>query len=78
MLNLYLWCDDPSHEKENKILKNRNMQLKGSRMGHSVKVSLWCVILSTLDFAFLFSNKQLLSAFDVTLPASKWLREATK
>ena len=27
--------------------------LEGSRMGHSVKVSLWCVALA-LDFAFLF------------------------
>ena len=42
--------------------------LKGSRMCHSVKVSLWCVtLLINTRFRFLFQNKQLLSTSDVTL-----------
>ena len=41
---------------------------KGSRMGHSVKASLWCVIL-LIDtrFRFFFRTSNLLRASDVTL-----------
>ena len=42
--------------------------LKGCRMGRSDKVSLWYVSsLINTRFRFLFQNKQLLSAFNVTL-----------
>ena len=58
--------------------KGRKWGFKGCRMGRSDKVSLWYV--SSLDFAFLFKNKQLLSAFNVTLRqrTSKWLGAAIK
>ena len=51
-------------------------------MGHSDKVSLWYVplLINTRFRFFLFKNKQLLNAFNVTLRqrVSKRLREAIK
>ena len=58
-----------------------NEWIKGCRMGRSDKVSLWYVaLLINTRFRFLFFNKQMLSAFNVTLRqrTSKWLREAIK
>ena len=45
------------------------LNIKGNRMGHSVKASLWCVtlLINTRFRFFIFWNKQLLSASDVTL-----------
>ena len=70
---------EPNVSPSKQILKDEDV--KGCRMDRSDKVSLWYVALlinTRFRFVFfLFQNKQLLSAFNVTLRqrTSKWLWE---